>query len=166
MRDVQESVADAVTGFVADLTGHSPADLPRVSAAGEEWLAVLRQWLARESCGLVSIANPGGFSWPGHWIGIVEPADAPDQAVGVLLFGTPSADIASPDAPQLVGRGADELNFQDALILVPFDPFTQVAVDGRRTVGEVVGIYVTGRKTAQMPATPVTKAITGNGRDG
>jgi len=166
MRDVQESVADAVTGFVADLTGHSPADLPRVSAAGEEWLAVLRQWLARESCGLVSIANPGGFSWPGHWIGIVEPADAPDQPVGVLLFGTPSAVIASPDAPQLVGRGVEELNFQEALILVPFDPFTQVAVDGDRNVGEVVGIYVTDVKTAPMRSLSMTKAIAGKGLEG
>src|SRR5438105_15582095 len=112
MRDVQESVADAVTGFVADLTGHSPVDLPRVSAAGEEWLAVLRQWLARESCGLLSIANPGGFSWPGHWVGIVEPADAPAQPGGVLPFGTQSAGIESPDSPQPGGRRVEELNLQ------------------------------------------------------
>src|SRR5207302_5277343 len=138
MRDVQASIADAVTGFVADLTGHSAGDLPSASVAGEEWLAVLRQWLARQNRGLVSIANPGGFSWPGHWIGIVDPADTPSGPVGVLLFGTPSAVIASPDAPQLVGRGVEELNFQEALVLVPFDPFTQVAVDGGRTVGQVV----------------------------
>ena len=127
---------------------------------------MLRQWLARESCGLVSIANPGGFSWPGHWIGIVEPADAPDQPIGVLLFGTPSAVIASPDAPQLVGRGVEELNFQEALILVPFDPFTQVAVDGDRNVGEVVGIYVTDVKTAPMRSLSMTKAIAGKGLEG
>jgi hypothetical protein len=166
MRDVQGSIADAVTGFVAGLTGHSPADLPPASVAAEEWLAVLRQWLARQNCGLVSIANPGGFSWPGHWIGIVDPADTPGEPVGVLLFGTPSAVIASPDAPQLVGRSVEELTFQQALILVPFDPFTQVAVDGARTVGEVVGIYVADAKTAPMRALPVATAIPGRGLKG
>src|SRR5437588_518874 len=118
------------------IRGHSRADLPPPSAAGEEWLPVLRQWLARQNCGLVSIANPGGFSWPGHWIGIVDRADTQSEQVGVLLFGTPSAVIASPDAPHLVGRGVEELAFQQALVLVPFDPFTQVAVDRVRTVGE------------------------------
>jgi hypothetical protein len=165
MRDVQAPIADAVTGFVAGLTGHSPADLPPPSAAGEEWLPVLRQWLARQNCGLVSIANPGGFSWPGHWIGIVERADT-QQPVGVLLFGTPSAVIASPDAPELVGRGVEELNFQQAMVLVPFDPFTRVAVDRGRTVGEVVGIYVTDVKMAPMRSLPVTKAIAGKGLEG
>ena len=166
MRDVQASIADAVTGFVAGLTGHSPADLPPASAAGEEWLAVLRQWLARQNCGLVSIANPGGFSWPGHWIGIVDKMDTPGHRVGVLLFGTPSAVIASPDAPELVGRSVEELTFQQALILVPFDPFTQVVVDRARTVGEVVGIYVADVKTAPMRSLTVATAIPGKGLKG
>jgi MOSC domain len=166
MEDVPASIADAVTAFVADLTGHLPADLPPASAAGEDWLAVLRQWLARQSCGLVWIANPGGFSWPGHRIGIVDSGDPPGEPVGVLLFGTPSAVIASPDAPHLVGRGVEELSFQRALILVPFDPFTRVAVDGGRPVGEVVGIYVAEAKTAPMQSLPVAKAIPGKGLEG
>src|SRR5207244_12858669 len=105
---------------------HSPADTPPYSAAGDEWLAVRRQWLARLNCGLVSVANPGGFSWPGHWIGIVEPADAPGEPVGVLLFGTPSAVIASPDAPRLVGRGFVELKSHQALIIGPSHSFTDI----------------------------------------
>ena len=129
-------------------------------------MPVLRQWLARQNCGRVSIANPGGFSWPGHWIGIVDRADTQSEQVGVLLFGTPSAVIASPDAPQLVGRGVEELAFQQALVLVPFDPFTQVAVDRGRTVGEVVGIYVADVKTAPMRALPVAKANPGKGLEG
>lgn len=166
MREVQTSVGDAVTGFVASLTGHSPADLPAAAAAGEEWLAVLRQWLARMNCGLVSIANPGAFSWPGHWIGIVDPADTEGEPVGVLLFGTPSAVVASPGAPELVGRAVEELNFRQALILVPFDPFTQAAVDGDLTVGEVIGIYVAEVKTAPMRSLQVATAIPDRGLEG
>ena len=166
MRDDQAHLAEAVTGFVAGLTGHSPADLPRPTASGEDWLAVLRQWLGRLGCGLVSIADPGGFSWPAHWIGIVEPAETPGEQVGVLLFGSPSAVISSPNAPQLVGRGVEELNFRQALMLVPYDPFTQVAVDRGRTVGEVAGIYVAGKKTAPMRSVDVAMAIPGKGLEG
>ena len=166
MQDDQASVANAVTGFVAGLTGQSAHELPPASAAGDDWLAVLRQWLARLSCGLVSIENPGAFSWPGHWIGIVEAPDSQDKLVGVLLFGSPSAVIASPGAPQLVGLGVEELNFRQALILVPIDPFTQARVDRARTVGEVAGIYVAGRKTAPMLSLTVANAIPGKGLEG
>lgn len=166
MRDVQTTVGDAVTGFVASLTGHSTADLPSAGAAANDWLAVLRQWLARQNCGLVSVASPGAFSWPGHWIGIVDAPDKEGEPVGVLLFGTPSAVIASPDAPQLVGRGVEELTFRQGLILVPFDPFTQAAADVERTVGEVIGIYLTETRMAPMRSVPVATAISGRGLEG
>ena len=74
--DTPDRVGEIVTAFVADLTGQPLHDLPSPQASGDEWLAVLRLWLARLDCGLVAIANPETFSWPGHWIGIV---DAPDE---------------------------------------------------------------------------------------
>ncbi len=159
-------VGDAVTGFVATLTGRPAKELPNAGAAGDEWLAVLRQWLARQGCGLVSIAKPEAFSWPGHWIGIVNRGDGEDEAVGVLLFGSPSAVIASPDAPGLVGRAADELRFRDALILTQFDPFRHAAVDRDRTACEVVGIYVTASRTDPMQSVPAANAIERRGLEG
>lgn len=167
MTDVQTGVAEAVIGFIAELTGRKPSDMPAPKAAGGDWLGVLRQWLAREkSYGLVSIANPTDFSWPGHWIGVVEDPGTAGDIAGVLLFGSPSAVIESPDAPNLVGRGADELAFRDAFILVPFDPFPQPATDPGRTAGTVVGIYVADMKTAPMRSLTVAKAIPGKGLDG
>lgn len=166
MRNVDASLGHTITGFVAGLSGRSTADLPDPEAAGDEWLAVLRQWLARQSCGLVSIADPGGFSWPGHWIGIVESPDRGGEQVGVLLFGTPSAVIASPEAPQLLGSAVEDLRFRQALVLVPFDLLTRAAVDDRRTVGEVIGIYVTETKAAPMSAVDAATAIPGKGLDG
>jgi len=166
VRDDEMRLGDAVTGFVATLTGRPSADLPQAAAAGDEWLAVLRQWLARQGCGLVAIANPKAFSWPGHWIGIVNVKDAGAEPVGVLLFGTPSAVIASPDAPDLVGRAADELDFREALVLTQFDPFRQVAVDRSRNAGEVAAIYVTARKTEPMQSVRAANAIEGRGLEG
>lgn len=164
MRHVRSSVGETVTGFVADLTGQPKSDLPVASVAGEDWLGVLRQWLARKDCGLVSIASPATFAWPGHWIGIVDSPDGRGDPLGVLLFGSPSAVIASPDAPELVGRGVEELSFRQGLILVPIDPFAKrVAHHRDRTVGEVEGIYLAPAKEAPMRAAQVAAAVAGKG---
>src|SRR5215218_8738341 len=97
--DSTSRVGEVFSAFVADLTGRALHELPSPGESGTEWLAVLRQWLARLDYGLVSIANPEKFSWPGHWIGIVDAPDEGGQPVAVLLFGTPSAIIESPTAP-------------------------------------------------------------------
>ncbi len=164
--DTDPGLGDVVTGFVAGLTGRAPADLPPAAAAGDEWLAVLRQWLARQGYGLVSIANPEAFSWPGHWIGIVDSPVERGEPVGVLLFGSPSAVIASPTVPDLVGRSVEELRFRQALILAPFDALKQPAVSSDRAVGEVVGIYVAGVKEGPMQSLAKASAIRGKGLQG
>lgn len=166
MRDVKSAAGDTVTGFVAELVGAQKSDLPPADSAGDEWLAVLRQWLARKSSGLVSVANPGTFSWPGHWIGIVESADGSDELVAVLLFGTPSAVISSPEAPLLIGRGVEELSFREGLLLVPIDPFTTGARPAGRKVGEVAGIYIAATKEAPMQSVEGATALPGRGLKG
>src|SRR6266487_1418468 len=164
--DSTSRVGEVVTAFVADLTGRALHELPPPDESGTEWLAVLRQWLARLDCGLVSIANPEKFSWPGHWIGLVDAADEGGQPAAVLLFGTPSAVIASPAAPALVGKAVDELRFQQALLLVPFQPVRRSAVHAHRTVGEVVGIYVSEVKTGPMQSRVAATALKGRGLAG
>lgn len=160
------SAGETVTGFVAELTGRREAELPSAGHSGEEWLAVLRQWLAARDCGLVSIASPETFSWPGHWIGIVDSPGSQREPVGVLLFGSPSAVIASPDAPELVGRGVEELTFHQGLILVPIDPFSTRVTRGDRTVGAVEGIYVAPAKEAPMRSVRAATAVAGRGLAG
>src|SRR6266536_2328156 len=144
------SVGEVFSGYVADLTGHALHELPSPEESGPEWLAVLRQWLARLDFGLVSIANPERFSWRGHWIGLIDALDDGAQPAAVLLFGTPSAVITSPTAPSLVGKAVDELPFQQTLLPVPFQPFRTADERTNRTAGEVVGIYVSEVKTEPM----------------
>lgn len=161
--DEMHHVGDGVTAFVAELTGRALDELPAPAESEEEWLAVLRQWLARLDCGLVAIANPEQFSWPGHWIGIVDGPDGPNRAVAVLLFGTPSAVIASPAAPGLIGSAVDELHFRHALLLVPYQPFQKLGADAARTAGQVVGIYVSQVKTGPMRSLATATALAGRG---
>lgn len=166
MREVRATVDDTVTGFVAELTGHQKADLRSTIDAGQDWLAVLRQRLARESYGLVSIASPDTFAWPGYWIGIVAGPDGESEPVGVLLFGSPSAVVASPAAPSLMGRGVEELHFQQGLILVPFDPLAAGTRRTARTVGQVDAIYITHKKEGPMRSVIAATAIAGRGLEG
>ena len=160
-----DGVADTVSSFVAGLMGRTRAELPDAAASGTEWLAVLRQWLAEHGSGLVAIAKPQEFSWAGHWIGIVDAADGPDP-VAVLLFGTPSAVIASPAAAALVGKGVEELSFREGYVIVPFQPFAKPVAAPPRAAGEVVGIYVSDAKTAPMMPVGVAVALKGKGLAG
>src|SRR5215203_7312688 len=158
-----DRVGEIVTAFVADLTGQPLHDLPSPHASGDEWLAVLRLWLGRHDCGLVAIANPETFSWPGHWIGIVDAPDEGGPPTAVLLFGTPSAVIASPAAPTLLGKAVDEVRFRKALLLVPYQPFGKRVGDDGRGVGEVVGIYISEIKTGPMQPVVTATAVPGRG---
>jgi MOSC domain-containing protein YiiM len=159
-------LGEDVTTFVTDLTGQAVHDLPSSQASGADWLAVLRQWLARRHCGLVSIAHPQHFSWPGHWIGVVESPDAAEQPVAVLLFGIPSAVIACPAVPALVGTSLDEVRVREGWLIVPFQPFPSPVVHATGRVGEVVGIFVSPAKTEPMQSLAAATALAGRGLAG
>jgi hypothetical protein len=53
----------------------------------------LRQWLAERNLGLVPIADPQSFAWPGHWLARVRTAEA-DHAV--VMYGSPSGPLHDP----------------------------------------------------------------------
>ncbi|MDQ2655315.1 MAG: hypothetical protein M3Z20_19965 [Chloroflexota bacterium] len=164
--DGSNRVGERVTAFVAELMRHPSLDLPAPYAPDDDWLEVLQGWLERYDCGLVAIAHPETFSWPGYWIGIVDNGEGADRPTAVLLFGTPSAVIASPDAPLLVGRAADEVRFHQALLLAPFQPFPTAADNGERRVGNVVGLYISAVKTEPMQAVAAAQALPGRGLAG
>lgn len=84
----------------------------------------------------------------------------------IRIPGTPSAVIASPAVPALVGKSVDELRFQQALLLVPFQPFRTSAVHAGRTAGEVVGIYISEVKTGPMHSLLTATALKGRGLSG
>ncbi|HVG87388.1 MAG TPA: hypothetical protein VM823_00360 [Gaiellales bacterium] len=53
----------------------------------------IRQWLAERNLGLVPVADPAGFDWPGHWIARVR-TRGDDHAV--IMFGSPSGPLYDP----------------------------------------------------------------------
>jgi hypothetical protein len=78
---------------------------PPPPAEGEA-LPFFGQWLAERNLGLVPIAEPQTFSWPGHWIARVRAANA-DHAVvmrPLVHRGGLRADIVA-DGTVRVGDG-------------------------------------------------------------
>lgn len=53
----------------------------------EPW-TVWRNWLAQRALGLVPVAEPAGFNWPGPWLAMLRAADN-DGRVGAVAFGSP-----------------------------------------------------------------------------
>jgi len=53
----------------------------------------IRQWLAERNLGLVPVADPAGFDWPGHWIASVR-TGGDDHAV--VMLGSPSGAAVRP----------------------------------------------------------------------
>ena len=49
---------------------------------------VWRNWLQQRALGLVPIADPAGFNWPGPWLALLRAADG-DGQVGAVAFGAP-----------------------------------------------------------------------------
>src|SRR3954471_2761145 len=73
-------------------------DVPEVPLPDERhpqpW-TVWRHWLAQRGLGLVPIADPANFHWPGPWLAIVRAADG-EGRVGAVAFGAPPGLAWSP----------------------------------------------------------------------
>ena len=115
---------------VAHVLGVDPAEVP-----GESELR-LRQWLAQRNLGLVPVAGPAEFTWPGHFIG--RPAGSEDWSV---LFGVPPGVLAGSLT------GADAL--AAAFVIAPADLARAVGLPDRAT-GE--GVTDTPAAAAVRPA--------------
>ena len=97
--------------------------LPRADLLGA--FAHWRSWLAGRGAGLVAIAKPTVFNWPGYWLAVLgesRPGSVVDDATAVLMFGTPSGVVLSPQDPSLLGRAATDLPVREGWVLSGLDP--------------------------------------------
>jgi MOSC domain-containing protein YiiM len=69
------------------------AEVPAPPAGHPEPFTVWRNWLAERGLGLVPIADPAGFSWPGPWLAVLRGAEGPVCAVA---YGPPSTIVWHP----------------------------------------------------------------------
>jgi hypothetical protein len=85
----------SVAACLAAILEIDPADVPLPDDQHPQPWTVWRQWLLQRGLGLVPIADPANFDWPGPWLAVVRAADG-DGCVGAVAFGAPPGLAWSP----------------------------------------------------------------------
>ena len=130
-------------------------------AAVAEW----RTWLAGRGVGLVPIANASRFQWPGYWIAVLAETPESEEQTAVLMFGSPSGAVLSPQSSALLGRAAADLPVAEGYVVAPFDPAWS-AVSRPARHGRVEVVAIADRAEAPMQQVTTAQAIPGRGLEG
>ena len=168
-----EGVPELVRSFaacLASVTETPLTDVPQPGADLRGAIAHWRSWLASRGAGLVPIAQPARFNWPGYWLAVLggpAPAGATEDGTAVLMFGTPSGVVLSPQNPGLLGAAAAGLPVRLGYVLSTLDPaFTAPGAPPPQLRGKVEAIALAEHATGPMRAVTQVHALAGRGLDG
>jgi hypothetical protein len=116
----------------------------------------LRHWLAERNLGLVPIADPASFSWPGQWI-----ARVGDHAV--VMYGSPSGPLHDPSGALANGGTIEEgwLLARLDLHLPTVEPYGTVS-----GVGVVEAILTAPDAEQPLHRIDTVEAVAGRGLEG
>ncbi|WP_202879774.1 MOSC domain-containing protein [Ornithinimicrobium pratense] len=167
------AVAEVTRSFaacVASVTETPLAEVPQPQADLPGAISHWRSWLAGRGAGLVTLAKPATFNWPGYWLAVLEKrghsVDAADLTA-VLMFGTPSGVVLSPQDPSLLGRAATELPVREGYVLCGLDPaLIAPTLPLPHLSGTVETIALTERATGAMRTVSHGRALANRGLDG
>jgi hypothetical protein len=136
---------------IAQIAGVFAADVPL--DPGEQ-----RAWLAERGLGLVPVADPAGFEWPGEWIAL-RPARDGGGPRAAVMFGVPPGPIWDP------GDTTDEI--LGGYVLAPHDlaawPPRTAAEAG---VGRVEALVLAPDAAAPVRSVHEAVAVPGRGLEG
>jgi MOSC domain-containing protein YiiM len=125
-------------------------------------VAGLGERLATWNLGLVRVADPAAFAWPGHWIAVVHAPDGTRRAV--VFFGVPSGPLEERDAAMAVDSA-----LVDGYVIAPLD-LHEVHGDeayGRSDrVGTVVGLFTAPLREASCEEHERRAVHAGRGLEG
>lgn len=149
--------ADDFAPIIASITG---VDLPDLE--DDRAVAQAAELLAACNLGILSVINPAGFSWPGHWIAIAEHTDG--RRVPVAMFGVPSGPLSAEGAATLASA-----TIVEALVVVPLDldrPHGTGAYGLEATEGSVTAIFTAPAAGAPCVGHDARRALLGLGLEG
>jgi len=151
---------------LASVTEVAIADIPQPENDMTESVGTWRGWLAGRGAGLVPIADPSRFNWPGYWIASLgDAAPAPDD-IAVLMFGTPAGVVLSPADRTLLGRAAADLPVRRGYLVAPLNPALVEPVAAPALRGRIQAIAIAERATGPMALVATARALAGRGLDG
>ncbi len=168
--DVVPELVRSFAACVASVTETPVAEVPQPSADLPGAVAYWRSWLAGRGAGLVTLAKPARFNWPGYWLAVLgEPGPGAEaaNAKAVLMFGTPSGVVLSPQDPGLLGRAATNLPIREGYVLCGLDPaFAGPTSPPPQLRGTVDVIALAEQATELMRTVVRAQALAGRGLAG
>jgi MOSC domain-containing protein YiiM len=141
-------------------------EVPQQEANLRDAVAQWRTWLAGRGVGLVPIANASRFQWPGYWIAVLAGTPESKEQTAVLMFGSPSGAVLSPQNSPLLGRAAADLPVEEGYVVAPFDPAWTTDSTGPAQRGWVEAVAIADRAEAPMQQVASARAIPGQGLEG
>jgi MOSC domain len=162
-----ESVPELTRSFaacVASVIEAPVGDVPQPEADLPGAVAHWRSWLAARGAGLVALAKPRSFQWPGYWLAVV---GQPGDAKAVLMFGTPSGVVLSPQDPDLLGQAALDLPIREGYVVSGLDPAVLAPASPHQQLrGTVEALALADRATEDMRTVDRARALAGRGLEG
>ena len=147
---VTDTEAGSLAVCVAHVIGVDPLEVPDDGEVG------LRQWLAGRNLGLVPVASPEGFEWPGRFLGRRR-----GSGTWAVFFGVPPGVVFDPTRGVDGGAGAD---LEAAFVLAEPDPLLGSAGPGGSGVVELVALSAEAEGLMTVAAT--AEAVAGRGLRG
>jgi hypothetical protein len=152
----------SVAACLASILEVDVAEVPLPDEGHPQPWTVWRQWLGQRGLGLVPVADPARFDWPGPWLAMLRAADG-EGSVGAVAFGVPPGLAWTPlDGPETF----DAVDF--GYVIAPADvqlwaPSSRVAA---RAAGTVEAILVAPDAEAAMHQVDGAVARAGRGLQG
>lgn len=152
----------SVAACLASILEIDVAEVPVPDEQHPEPWTIWRNWLARRALGLVPIADPASFNWPGPWLALLRPAAGEGQ-VGAVAFGAPPGLAWHPlEGPETFD--AVELGYviapADIALWAPFQSANE------RRLGSVEVIAIAPRAEAVMVKVHRATVRAGRGLEG
>ena len=127
-----------------------------LSAVPTKREANMGQWLASRNLGLVPVASPESFEWPGRFLGLKR-----DSSTWAVFFGVPPGIIYDPLAEP---DGKTDAAMNAALVLAEHDPGRGTGpASGTQSVGTVELIALSSEAEGPMRAVSAAEAVEGRG---
>jgi MOSC domain-containing protein YiiM len=147
----------SVTACLASILELDVGSVPLPPAGHPEPWTVWRNWLGQRGLGLVPVAEPVNFSWPGPWIAVLPAADSGEELAAVA-FGAPPGVAWSP----LPTEAFDQV--RSGFVVAPAD----VALIGHQAEaseipGTVAAILIAPEAEAEPHAISEAQAEAGRG---
>jgi MOSC domain-containing protein YiiM len=152
----------SVAACLASILELDVAEVPVPDAGHPQPWTVWRNWLSQRGLGLVPIADPASFNWPGPWLAMLRAADG-EGSVGAVAFGAPPGVAWSP-----MGGPETFDTVQLGYMIAPADValWARPSAAAARSAGTVEAIMVAPEAEASMVRVDRAMARAGRGLEG